>query len=372
MSKLKVLHIIKSLGRGGAETLLQETLKVHDKNLFEFHYIYFIPWKDQMVEGIKKEGGMVNRFSAKNNITIFLKILSVVRYIKKNDIHLVHCHLPWAGILGRAIFKYSKIKLVYTEHNVQERYHPITKFFNKLTFNWQSIAIAVSEEVANSIQQAIKPNIPIVIVNNGVNVNEFKRNEKKGIEIRNEYGIDADCIIIGTVAVFRFQKRIKEWITVFKKAHQSFPHIRGCIIGDGLLKAEILSHLKEEKMEKYIFFPGLQTNVIPWLSAVDVFMMTSEFEGLPIALLEAMSMNCAIVATNAGGVKEVIRNGIDGFIEGVYNWEKLEDPLAYLIQNPQEIINYGQRARKRVEERYSINNMTNQIEFIYQSLSINK
>jgi glycosyltransferase involved in cell wall biosynthesis len=255
---------------------------------------------------------------------------------------------------------------------VQERYHPITKFFNKFTFNWQSLAIAVSEDVANSIQQAIKPSIPIVIVNNGVNVNKFKINEKEGVEIRNEYGIDTDCIIIGTVAVFRFQKRIKEWISVFKKVHQSFPHIRGCIIGDGLLKAEILSHLKEEKMENCITFPGLQINVIPWLSAVDIFMMTSEFEGLPIALLEAMSMNCAVVATNAGGVKEVIRNGVDGFIEDVNNWEKLEDPLTYLIQNPQEILNYGKKARKRVEDAYSINNMTNQLEMIYQSLSTMK
>ena len=73
MSKIKILHIVKSLGRGGAEVLLQETLKLHNKETYEFHYIYFLPWKNQMVEGITNAGGKVVLFSAKNNIEIILQ-----------------------------------------------------------------------------------------------------------------------------------------------------------------------------------------------------------------------------------------------------------------------------------------------------------
>ena len=68
MQKIKILHIIKSLGRGGAEMLLPETLKIHDKTKFEFHTIYFLPWKNQMVEAIENAGGKVTCFSASNNI----------------------------------------------------------------------------------------------------------------------------------------------------------------------------------------------------------------------------------------------------------------------------------------------------------------
>ncbi len=371
MAKIKVLHIIKSLGRGGAEVLLQETLMIHDKDQFEFHYIYFLPWKNQMVAGIAQAGGKVNLFSAKNNIFILLQTLRVIKYIRSNKIDLVHCHLPWAGFLGRVVYKLIKIPVFYTEHNIQQRYHRITRALNKFTFNWQSKVVAVSNDVAVSIEKAIQPKVSVTTILNGVNTLTFQRDLNEGISKRKENNIDAAAVLVGTVAVFRFQKRLKEWIDVFKMAHQKFPNIRGCIIGDGILKEDIIQHVKAVGMEPYIIFPGLQTHVKPWFSATDVFMMTSSFEGLPIALLEAMSMECAIVSTDAGGIKEVIRNGKDGFTESVEDWALLEKPMEYLIQNPIEIKNFGSKARARVEESFSLTHMVNQIEVLYKSVPTN-
>jgi hypothetical protein len=113
-SKIKVLHLVKSLGRGGAEMLLQETLKLHDQNSFEFHYIYFLPWKNQMVKGIENAGGKVVNLSARNNIWLMLKIPAIIRYIKKNKIQLLHCHLPWSGFAGRFIHLITGIPVLYT------------------------------------------------------------------------------------------------------------------------------------------------------------------------------------------------------------------------------------------------------------------
>ncbi len=106
--KIKILHLIKSLGRGGAERLLPETLKKHNLNRFEFHYIYFLPWKNQMVEEIEKNGGTVSCFSANNNIQIFAKVRRIAAYVKEHDIQLIHCHLPWAGIVGRMVGKLTR------------------------------------------------------------------------------------------------------------------------------------------------------------------------------------------------------------------------------------------------------------------------
>src|SRR4051812_13871587 len=103
--QIAILHIIKSLGRGGAETLLPETLAKHDQSKYNFHYIYFIPWKDQMVGAIREAGGTVTCYSAKNNLAIMAKIPSIVAYVKKHKIKLIHCHLPWAGITGRIVGK---------------------------------------------------------------------------------------------------------------------------------------------------------------------------------------------------------------------------------------------------------------------------
>ena len=365
MSKIKVLHLVKSLGRGGAEMLLQETLKVHNQDQFEFHYIYFLPWKNQMVEGIQQAGGKVLNFSASNNLVIILQIPKIIKYIRANKIDLLHCHLPWAGIAGRIIHKLIGIPTVYTEHNLQERYHFITGIINKITFNWQTQVISVSAEVATSIQKQISPKIPVATIMNGVNTEHFKRNELFRANKRKELGIGADEILIGNIAVFRFQKRLKEWIDIFKDISNEYPKVKACIVGDGILKEEIMTHLKTSGMEGRIIFPGLQTEVIPWLSAMDIFMMTSSYEGLPIALLEAMSLECAIVTTAAGGINELIRDGKDGFIKPVNDWTALKEPLKLLIEQPQLISKFGTHARKRVQESFSIKSMVDQIEKIY-------
>lgn len=369
---IKVLHIIKSLGRGGAEMLLQETLLHHDKNRYEFHYIYFLPWKDQMVEGIRTRGGIVQNFPAKNNIVILLQAFKIVRYVRKHNIQLIHCHLPWAGFVGRLVHMLCKVPVVYTEHNKQERYHFITKTINRLTFNKQSAVVAVSADVATSIREHIHPRIPIHTILNGVAVESFRRNEAEGIALRNKLGIREDAVVIGTIAVFRFQKRLKEWITVFKKLHSVYPNVHGIIVGDGILKEEIMQHLHASGMEPFISMPGLQTEVKPWFSAMDIFMMSSVFEGLPIALLEAMSMECAVVSTDAGGVKEVIRDKEDGFLVPVDAWEQLHDPLSRLVNNKALIREYGMRARTRINDAFSLKVMVEQTEALYQSILKNK
>src|SRR5687768_2814854 len=151
--KLKILHIIKSLGRGGAEMLLPETLKLHTKSEFEFHYIYFLPWKNQMVESIEQYGGKVNCFSASNNLSIALQVWAIVRYIRQNKIDVIHAHLPWAGIVSRVAGRLAGTAVVYTEHNKQERYHFVTRILNLLTINLCSLVIAVSQDVAQSLKK---------------------------------------------------------------------------------------------------------------------------------------------------------------------------------------------------------------------------
>jgi glycosyltransferase involved in cell wall biosynthesis len=364
----QVLHIVKSLGRGGAEMLLQETLKQHDRSSFEFHYIYFLPWKNQMVEGLEKAGGTVHNFPAKNNLVIMLQARKIANYIRKHKIELVHCHLPWAGFVGRIVHKMTGIPVIYSEHNKQERYHAITKTINKLTFNWQNKVIAVSADVAESIQTHIHPKIPVQTILNGVDTTHFQRKPDEGIALRKELGIEPSAIIIGTIAVFRFQKRLKEWIDVFKLLEAKNPGIRGIIVGDGILNEEIRAYLKEQGMEGKILMPGLKTNVIPWFSAMDIFMMTSSFEGLPIALLEAMSMECVVVCTDAGGIKELIRNQQDGFLVPVDQWKDIILPLEMLISDPGLMKNYAAQARQRVVESFSMKAMVQQTEAVYFSI----
>ena len=360
-----ILHLIKSLGRGGAETLLPETLKVHDKSIFLFHCIYFLPWKNQLIEEITEAGGFVKNIPAVNNIRILFQAFSIVRYIKENNIDLIHCHLPWAGFVGRIVHLISGVPVIYTEHNKQERYQFLTRLLNKWSFNFQSLAIAVSEEVKRSIEKNIKPTIQVKTILNGINTEKFHRNMESGKRIRTELGIPNDAIVIGSLGVFRTQKRINYWLELFLQISKSNHNVRGILVGDGPLNQQIIEQVKDLGLEDLVFLPGLQTNAVDWYSAMDIFMMTSSFEGLPLALLEAMSCECAVVSTNAGGICEVIVNDISGIIVDVDQWKNIQSKVQFLLDNPGIKNSMALAARERVMNHFSIQSMVNQLETTY-------
>src|SRR5690606_13019958 len=103
---------------------------------------------------------------------------------------------------------------------------------------------------------------------------------------------------------------------------------------------------------------------------MDIFMMSSSFEGLPIALLEAMSMECAVVATNAGGIKEVIRNTEDGLSCAVSEWKQLPELCQELIKDRHLLNNYKMAARKRVVDSFSLVNLVGELEKEYEVIHI--
>ena len=252
---------------------------------------------------------------------------------------------------------------------MQERYHIATKMINKLTFNSQSLALGVSEDVTNSIKKNINPKIPVKTLLNGANTDDFRRDIAAGSAVKRELGIPEDALVIGNVAVFRFQKRLVEWLQVFKEIETKNSKVYGIIVGAGPLEEEIKVELIKLKLEKKVFFPGLKTDVKPYFSAMDIFMMSSSFEGLPIALLEAMSMECAIVSTDAGGIKEVIRNGKDGLTCQVEEWPKLSGLCQILIDDPEKLQDFKKAARERAVNSFSLKRMVDSLEEIYDSLA---
>ncbi len=369
MQKIKILHIIKSLGRGGAEMLLPETLKIHDKEKFEFHYIYFLPWKNQMVEAIENAGGKVTCFSASNNLKLLQQYSEVIKYCKNEEIDLIHCHLPWSGFLGRIIHFKTKIPVVYTEHNIQERYHFATKWLNKISFNFQCLALGVSEDVTRSIKENIKPGISVQTILNGVNTENFKRNDEKRNSIRKKYSIPHNALVIGNIAVFREQKCIPDWLRAFQEINKKHPEVYGILVGAGPKEEEIKALLEELDLTERVILTGLQTDTVSYFSSIDIFMMSSAFEGLPIALLEAMSMNCAVVSTKAGGVVEVISEPENGLLCEVGDVNCLAEKAIKLIENKTYREKLQLEARNRVETKFSLEAMVQKLQEIYLNIT---
>jgi glycosyltransferase involved in cell wall biosynthesis len=365
-TRVPILHIIKSLGRGGAELLLPASLSTHDKEKFDFHYLYFLPWKNQVVHEIEQEGGTVVCFPAKNNVEIIMKAGKIAAYVRTHNIQLIHCHLPWAGIVGRIVGRLTGVPVVYTEHNKWERYHKLTYWMNKLSFASQQQVIAVSGEVARSIQTHYHRERPrIQVVQNGIDTGKFTRCRRMERDIRRELNIPANATVIGIACVFRVQKRLTIWLEIASRLQKKHPGIRFIIVGDGILRNEVHQKARELDMESHVYFAGLQTEMRPWLKAMDIFMMCSEFEGLPIALLEAMSMECVPACTDAGGIPEVIRDEVNGLLVPVSDPWQLAHRLSALLFQPERLALMKRAARQTVVQHFSMNKMVALLETIY-------
>ena len=177
---IRVFHLIKSLGRGGAETLLVQGLDCADRGSFEYGYGYFLPWKDQLVADLERRGSEVVEFTAETQLQCLRRATDIARYLREWDADLIHCHLPMASIAGRVAAKMVGIPMVSTEHNLLQRYHPATRLATLATWRLQDLVIAVSGEVQQSIHEHVGEVVPTRVVLNGVAVDSFRRDSAGG------------------------------------------------------------------------------------------------------------------------------------------------------------------------------------------------
>ncbi len=366
--KTEILHLIKSLGRGGAEMLLPISYKYASHDQFEYSYAYFLKGKDDLVYLLKENGAQVHSFEAGGNREILLSAFSLAKYCKSNKVDIIHAHLPIAGVVARIAGRIAKIPVVYTEHNLMERYHPITRFLNKSTFAMQAHVVSVSRDVEQSIRKHTNTKVPVSTVLNGIDTLQFKRDLTGGEELRKQYTIPMDATVIGFVAVFREQKQLPVWLKVAATILKSHPDSYFLLVGAGPLSDEIENLRDTLGLTNRLILPGLKENVRQHLSAMDIFFMSSKFEGLPLALLEAMACECAIVATKVGGIPEVIESGISGLLVSDQSQQEMAEALRFYLTNKEEIKAHGIAARQRVEEAFSIQRMVKELEGIYRSL----
>jgi L-malate glycosyltransferase len=365
---IRVFHLIKSLGRGGAEMLLPESLRFADRQSFSYSYGYFLPWKDAMVPALRSQSVDVTCFGGRSNLQILLQARRLAEYLKKQKIDVLHCHLPVAGAVGRIAGRLAGVPVVYSEHNKQERYHVVTRKLNRATWKWQARAVAVSSDVAESIRAWIGSEVPVEVILNGVDTGRFSRDGVDPRPVLARYGIPQGAPVVGTVAVFRVQKRLQDWLEAARLVHERFPDVRFLLVGDGPLRDEVRETIATKRLEGIVHLPGLQEDVRPYLAATDIYMMSSIFEGLPVALLEAMSMGCAPVCTAVGGIPEAITSGRNGLLTEAEQPEKLAEAVCALVADSGKRRLIAEAARQTVHEHFSMERMTRQLEELYLSV----
>ena len=203
-----------------------------------------------------------------------------------------------------------------------------------------------------------------VVINNGIDLNRFDP-DKRFENVRLQLGISEDKCLIGFIGRITAQKDPLTLLKAFKKVREKNKNALLLIVGDGELKPQAIQLANELNIKDAVVFEGFRNDIPDVLNAVDIFCLPSLWEGLPIALLEAMAMSKAVVATAVDGSAEILRNQQNSLTIPVRNEDALAETLSKLIDDKVWRRELGEQAKQTVTANYSAEKMTRQIEKLY-------
>ncbi len=375
---LKVLHLRSSGGLLGAESVIIEIAKFSSS--FGFNSI---------IGGIKNDKDPYPEFltyaqelnietvlfDGKGRID-FKRAQKIRNYINKNDINILHCHGYKDDFYG--IISLARIPKIATNHLWKTSPHiwqirfirsRIYAMLDALFLRFFDKVIGVSNEIVDKMNRyGIKNTI---VIPNGVDTTKFDM-KPKSFELLTKFGFDKESIIIGMISSLTEEKGHKYAIEALHYVKSDFPKVKLLIIGDVLpgseeYKIEIKRQIKALGMDNNVVFAGKQKDIPNILSIIDIFLLPSLQEGLPMALLEAMSSGKAVIATHVGEIANVINHCKSGIIISPSNIIELKNEILNLLNNREYITTLGKAARETVVNRYSSKIMTQRYCQIYSS-----
>lgn len=362
----KILILIKGLGRGGAEQLVVSAAPYFHGE-FDYEVAYLLPWKNALVKELEELGIRVTCLEGASHGLGWLRRLR--RLIREQGIDLVHSHSPVAAI-GTRISGVPGLRRVYTEHNVWERYHPVTYWANALTFPRSDHVFTVSDRVRASIKYP-RPlrflSMPDVeTLYHGLDPQAAAR--WAGADgVREELGIPEGAPIVGTVANFKHHKGYEDLLRAAALVRGQVPDVRFVLVGRGPLEGDLRRQTRDLGLEGTVVFAGFRKDAPRLAGAFDVFTLASVYEGLSIALIEAMAMGTPGVVTNVGGLPEVLEEGKQGFLVPPRDPRALAHGITTLLRDASLRERFGIEARRRAAA-FDIRDAVARMEQVYEEL----
>lgn len=312
--------------------------------------------------------GLGRSVSPLNDLRAFLFLVREIRKIKP---HIIHTHTSKAGLIGRvaSIFSGHKSKRVHTFHG-----HLLHGYFSRTKKNLWVIVERVLAKFTHKLL-AVGAKVMQDLMEVGIGVESKFKVMPPGIslgplmpkdEARNFLGLNQDrlqCALIGRVTKI---KRPDRFLDVVSETEKRGVDIDFLIVGDGDLFNVCKDRIHEKNMNVKML--GWQTEIERVLSAVDIVILTSDNEGMPVSLIQAGMAGIPVVSTNVGSVNEVVLNQITG-ITTIPEIESLVNALQYLATNDLARLNFGRNALQHTWANFSVDRLVRDHEELYRALS---
>ena len=379
---IQVLHPITRLIVGGAQENTMYTAALLDKQRFHV----------ELLSGPQtgSEGSLIEEVKLRGiPLTIFPDLLRQVsplhdlkalwnmkRFIQSGSYTIVHTHSSKAGILGRLAARLSKTPLiVHTVHgwSFHDYMSPVTRWIYILLERWiarfsDALVVVTERDIEKGLQAGIGRREQYRRIRSSIPLDEFDPRLVDRQAIRQELDLPADEVVIGNVGRFSTQKNPLDWVRVAARVGQACPQARFLLVGDGPMRTLVEQALHQAGIAERTTLTGLRRDVPRMLAAMDIFLLTSLWEGLPRVIPQAMAMGLPMVANQADGVSEAIQDGSNGYLCSPGEIEQMAERCIELAHHPLKRQEMGCRGQAYALQEFDLQKMITSLEALYDEL----
>jgi len=368
-----IFYVIDNLTFGGGERCFAQVIRSLPKD----QYKIFAACKDQGIfwETLKENGviGYPVDLTSRFNVAI-IRYLAIV--MKRQKVDIVHSQGGRADFFARIAAKLAKVpKVVSTVAMPVQGYDvsPLRKAvyvtLDRFTERFVDKFIVVSEALRKTLIEGHKiPPEKVVRIYNGIELDKYDPELYSREKVRRELRIGSDVPLVGAIGRLVWQKGFPFFIRSASYVLRAIPNAKFLLVGDGPLRSELEDMIEELGLAENFVLAGFREDIPEVLAALDVLVLSSLKEGLPMILLEGMAMARPVVATQIEGISEVVEHGKTGILVPPEDPQALAEGIIALLRDKDKAWCMGQAGRKRVEEKFSVEEMVRRTQEVYEGV----
>jgi len=307
-------------------------------------------------------------------------LLKMRRIIRNKGYTIVHTHSSKAGVIGRLAARMAGTPIiVHTVHgwSFHEHMAPwLRKFYitlERFAASFTDIMVVVTNrDIDKGLQEGIGRREQYHLIRSSIPLEEFDPQRVSRENARKELGIPLDAPVLGNVGRFSAQKNPLDWVRVAALVAEELPDCFFLLVGDGPMRMEVEALIAENGLSEQTILTGLRLDVPEMLSAIDVFLLTSLWEGLPRVIPQAMAMQVPVVANHVDGSAEAILHGETGYLCTPGDLDDLAANCLLLLRDEHLSTEIGQKGRAYAIQEFDVRKMVNQVASMYEELVENK
>lgn len=361
-SKMRVLRVINSLEIGGAERSITTNVPIHIKNGFDMDVLLLNGKKTFFYNDLSKNGVKIYSIGKNSNIYNPFLIIKIIKYLKKYDIVHVHLFPALYWVAMAKLICFSKVKLVFTEHNTTNR--RINVIFLRLIDNFiyriYDHIIAISDAAKKNLIKHLFGYDEITTIYNCVDIENLLIESNRKVTF-NEF-LDKTKIYLIQIAGFREQK---DQDTLIKAIYRLPEKYVAVFVGDGERLEKCKQLTKTLSVEHRVFFLGKQNNIGALIKESNIMVMSSHWEGFGRAAVEGMALSKPVIASNVPGLSEVVKDA--GLLFNAGDDKELAKLVLSLMNNPDYYKLIASKCFER-SKKYDISKMIKGYEQVYNKL----